>query len=371
MIINFSNLGGGGGGGYTLPTATASRLGGVKIGSGVTVTADGTISVEGGGSDPNAQHWFTAETKSAAAQLSGLTEGDVVFIPAHSENKLPSSDDFYSKFIYWGWDFFSTVNQEFGTSINNGGGAVLTFTKIANPYVEDPQVVESMIVFSWDVEGTTHMSSIRYSSTDGWLYFEDEATDDPWSATWLSFSGDSLTFNFSASYSYNTYTYSNLQCMFAFSGNLYAETALTLSCLVSLDNETVQLNNGDLIDIASTDELNETKNELEQEINVVRTIKVEKSTAYVQSESDLNGYTDGWIDVTLNEQDTWVHKGGYLKTSWYDETQQTDVRIVKRIAEIPTSSDVLKIVKLTQDEYDNLGTYDDTALYVIIPDPNA
>lgn len=41
--------GGGGGGSYTLPTATASRLGGVKIGSGVNVSSDGTISVSGGG----------------------------------------------------------------------------------------------------------------------------------------------------------------------------------------------------------------------------------------------------------------------------------------------------------------------------------
>lgn len=51
MIISLANVnfsGTGGGGGYQLPTATASRLGGVKIGSGVTVTADGTISVEGG-----------------------------------------------------------------------------------------------------------------------------------------------------------------------------------------------------------------------------------------------------------------------------------------------------------------------------------
>jgi hypothetical protein len=44
-------LGGGGGGGssYTLPVATAAVLGGVKIGSGITVTADGTISAAGGG----------------------------------------------------------------------------------------------------------------------------------------------------------------------------------------------------------------------------------------------------------------------------------------------------------------------------------
>ena len=38
-----------GGGSYELPPATDSELGGVKIGSGVSVTEDGTISVEGGG----------------------------------------------------------------------------------------------------------------------------------------------------------------------------------------------------------------------------------------------------------------------------------------------------------------------------------
>jgi len=42
--------GGSGGGGYVLPTATASRLGGVKIGSGINVEEDGTISAGGGGS---------------------------------------------------------------------------------------------------------------------------------------------------------------------------------------------------------------------------------------------------------------------------------------------------------------------------------
>lgn len=49
--MNFSNdtSGGGGGGSYTLPTATVSRLGGVKIGSGINVAEDGTISASGGG----------------------------------------------------------------------------------------------------------------------------------------------------------------------------------------------------------------------------------------------------------------------------------------------------------------------------------
>lgn len=42
-----SSGGEGGGGSYTLPTATAFRLGGVKIGDGVKVQEDGTVSVDG------------------------------------------------------------------------------------------------------------------------------------------------------------------------------------------------------------------------------------------------------------------------------------------------------------------------------------
>ena len=33
------------GGGYVLPAATASSLGGIKVGSGLSVTADGTLSL--------------------------------------------------------------------------------------------------------------------------------------------------------------------------------------------------------------------------------------------------------------------------------------------------------------------------------------
>lgn len=50
---NGGGSGGGSGGGgtsYTLPIATSSVLGGVKIGSGVSIAVDGTISVSGGGS---------------------------------------------------------------------------------------------------------------------------------------------------------------------------------------------------------------------------------------------------------------------------------------------------------------------------------
>lgn len=53
MIINFNNLGGGegGGGSYTLPVASASVLGGVKIGQGISIDQDGAISAQGGKND--------------------------------------------------------------------------------------------------------------------------------------------------------------------------------------------------------------------------------------------------------------------------------------------------------------------------------
>ncbi len=48
MIINFSNIGSGSGGGgsYTLPVATENSLGGVKVGSGLTITDAGVLSAD-------------------------------------------------------------------------------------------------------------------------------------------------------------------------------------------------------------------------------------------------------------------------------------------------------------------------------------
>lgn len=67
----------GSGGGYVLPAATASVLGGVKIGSGVNVAADGTISVAGGGSYelPVATATTLGGIKRGASELNALTIG--------------------------------------------------------------------------------------------------------------------------------------------------------------------------------------------------------------------------------------------------------------------------------------------------------
>lgn len=47
--IGAADEGGGGGGTYVLPVATDTRLGGIKVGNGLTVQEDGTLSATGGG----------------------------------------------------------------------------------------------------------------------------------------------------------------------------------------------------------------------------------------------------------------------------------------------------------------------------------
>ena len=59
-----------GGSGYVLPTATAARLGGVKIGSGISVEADGTISASGT-ADSAKQSDIATEFSAETAYTSG------------------------------------------------------------------------------------------------------------------------------------------------------------------------------------------------------------------------------------------------------------------------------------------------------------
>lgn len=81
MIINFSNIGSGSGGGgsYTLPVASQNTLGGVKIGSGLTIDSGGTLSVSGGtGGNEN---YVIVDALSA---ITNPTEGMIAYVRSSS-----------------------------------------------------------------------------------------------------------------------------------------------------------------------------------------------------------------------------------------------------------------------------------------------
>ena len=65
-VENFPGGGGSGGGSYTLPTASADTLGGIKVGSGLTIT-DGVLSV-------NAITPAAAQADSEATSVAALKE---------------------------------------------------------------------------------------------------------------------------------------------------------------------------------------------------------------------------------------------------------------------------------------------------------
>lgn len=68
---------GGGGGTYVLPTATGDRLGGVKIGGGIDVEEDGTISTN---VESTAEHAADIAEESIASTENDFTDEDVDYI---------------------------------------------------------------------------------------------------------------------------------------------------------------------------------------------------------------------------------------------------------------------------------------------------
>ena len=64
---------GSGGGSYILPPATVSTLGGIKIGSGLTASEDGTVSVSGGGASYIAGLGITIDRNEISAKVDGTT----------------------------------------------------------------------------------------------------------------------------------------------------------------------------------------------------------------------------------------------------------------------------------------------------------
>jgi len=77
-VVNFKKAAGGGGS-YVLPVATASKLGGVKVGNNLTIDASGVLSATGGGSsdyDPVGRVVFDVILRDGYIKANGATVAD-------------------------------------------------------------------------------------------------------------------------------------------------------------------------------------------------------------------------------------------------------------------------------------------------------
>lgn len=138
--------------GYTLPTASAGTLGGVKIGSGITIT-EGVISAEGGGGGGITWNEVTGTTQAAAADNGYIANNEALVTVT-----LPSSCA-VGKVIHvagkgaGGW----TIAQNAGQSIVYGNVTSTTGTggSVSSTHARDCigllcTVADSeFMVFSW------------------------------------------------------------------------------------------------------------------------------------------------------------------------------------------------------------------------------
>lgn len=158
-----TSSGGGGGGSYTLPTATASRLGGVKIGSGISVTNDGTISATGGGGGGSyVEHVSTIDVPSSP-NVYGVGAGSALATINAQAGKS------YLVTIETSWNV-SQPNGVMATTYagdpsayyiaNNDGSAVLSFTFVASGNAT------IYIYAKWKSVGGHENMSLRYVEID-------------------------------------------------------------------------------------------------------------------------------------------------------------------------------------------------------------
>jgi len=120
---------GGGGGSYTLPPATTSTLGGVKVGTGLAVTTDGTVSVNvdlsGYLPSNNPQFSGTMKDSSDAVELGSLgitLKGSGHYLQTHWDGNLSFDTDENNPAFDWPGPLTISAQSQFTNGLQGGGG---------------------------------------------------------------------------------------------------------------------------------------------------------------------------------------------------------------------------------------------------------
>lgn len=130
---------GGGGGQYVLPVASQSTLGGVKIGSGITIDSGGTISAQGGGGESN---YIIVQSLN---DIQDPYEGLIAYVEAHEVEE-----------VYTGLTLTTTEEENYVGHLYDGNGE------------QKAQVYISSGTFHWDWEndGEIHSRGDYFYQTD-------------------------------------------------------------------------------------------------------------------------------------------------------------------------------------------------------------
>lgn len=359
MIINFSNLGGGGGGGYVLPVATDSRLGGIKVGSGLTITNEGVLSAEGG-SDENAQHRLSASSIADMEALTGMSEGDVcAVLPSYTPSYDISHDVYY--FMGWaGMNFFDTFNSFTGTWHHQYRIRIIDNPNAGQEAGEVP-AGSSMIFHVEDEQYNIKYYGFRCNFEGEWEYLSNASSydDEYWTPM---VSGTPVVFDFTGTYNgyggdgSNNSAYLFCEYPSSVPQNDQYKKAFTIDLFV--EPGTYQYNDGEWVKLADMDAVSSAMTKAQEAFDVAQG-RVATYGVNTDSWSNLEWYSPFIGEVIINN----VNYGQRL----HAQGAKTE-RANPKVDEIVTSASVGYIVPLTQDQYDALQTKDPNTLYAIIPD---
>ncbi|WP_295795169.1 LamG-like jellyroll fold domain-containing protein [Mucilaginibacter sp.] len=145
---------------YTLPVATATVLGGVKQGSGVTIAGDGTISATGGGGGYAGRAFNEVLTFDAPFKMETVQTGDIAFVlgssPVADVNArvIIVGDGIHS--LTFPSDWYNISGQTFENTAKNiiyleydGDEVVYSIGKIPTPDVTAPYLLSATISNSY------------------------------------------------------------------------------------------------------------------------------------------------------------------------------------------------------------------------------
>ncbi len=173
------------GGGYTLPTASANTLGGIKIGSGLSIDGNGVVTASGGGGG-GSQNLFSTIAVSGQSNVVADSTSDTLSLVAGSNMQITTN---------------ASGDSITFASTGGGGGSQNVFSTIAvsgqNNVVADSTTDTLTLVAGSNMTITTNDSSdtITFASTGGSTLTTEEVQD----IVGAMFSGNTET-NITATY---------------------------------------------------------------------------------------------------------------------------------------------------------------------------
>ena len=264
---------------------------------------------------------------------------------------------------YYGRNIIDTLSDFTGTWRQS-----IRVQKIENPYYESGSGSSQLGAYHlWSIEDGVerYYYGVRCNNEGVWQYLNASTTTDESDWSDLPASGVVMDLtvysdSFSATYQGGNQV-SYLWCEYP-EGQRLTDVEYALSINIFVGADTSQYNDGEWIKLASTDSVTSAMTVAQSAVNIA-SAKLDKTAIWITDWSEVQNTSNCWLEPVVEEGGQWVDKGAYLHLNgWSTEAQH------KKVTELVTSPTVMRVLAMTQDEYDALATHDANTLYAIIPD---